>query len=144
VTRLGPNGLDALASWADPRKAEYVSIDDAGMISRIQVPVRNVPPPAGENGDYRVALDLDGQATARITRKGKPVHGAAVRATFTMLDMAMPPLSSRLAETSPGVYSGRGPAHAMPGHWRVAVRIVPRRGRPQTTRLVSVLRPVTR
>ena len=44
--------------------------------------------PAGEKGGYRVALDLDGHATASITRKGEPVRGAAVRATFTMLDMA--------------------------------------------------------
>lgn len=144
VTRLGSNGLDALAAWADPRKAEYISIDDTGTISHIQVPVRNGPPRAGEKGGYKVALDLEGQATATITRKGEPVRGAAVRATFTMLDMAMPPTHSRLHETAPGVYSGRGPTHAMPGHWRVAVRIVPRRGRPETTRLVSVLRPVTR
>jgi hypothetical protein len=144
VTRLGSNGLDALAAWADPRKAEYISIDDAGTISHIQVPVRNGPPRAGEKGGYKVALDLEGQATATITRKGEPVRGAAVRATFTMLEMAMPPTHSLLHETAPGVYSGRGPTHAMPGHWRVAVRIVPRRGRPETTRLVSVLRPVTR
>jgi hypothetical protein len=39
VTRLGKQGLDALAAWSSQRRPVYQSIDDAGVISTIQTPV---------------------------------------------------------------------------------------------------------
>ena len=66
VTRLGSNGLDALAAWADPRKAEYVSIDDAGTISRIQVPVRT--PDAGRRAGGYGSPSTSGAMRRRASR----------------------------------------------------------------------------
>jgi hypothetical protein len=54
VTRLGSQALDALAAWSSPRSAVYTSIDETGAISRIQVPVTSLPPPA----DWRVQLRI--------------------------------------------------------------------------------------
>jgi hypothetical protein len=39
VTRLGKQGLDALAAWSSEHRPVYQSIDDAGVISTIQIPV---------------------------------------------------------------------------------------------------------
>jgi FtsP/CotA-like multicopper oxidase with cupredoxin domain len=36
VTRLGKQGLDALAAWGNPRRPTYVSIDDRGVVSRVE------------------------------------------------------------------------------------------------------------
>jgi Domain of unknown function (DUF4214) len=39
VSRLGKQGLDALAAWSSNRGPVYQSIDDAGVVSTIQTPV---------------------------------------------------------------------------------------------------------
>jgi len=44
VTRLGTNGLDALAAWVDPLKPVFMSIDDGGVVSCIQTPVKTRAP----------------------------------------------------------------------------------------------------
>jgi FtsP/CotA-like multicopper oxidase with cupredoxin domain len=36
VTRLGKQGLDALAAWGNPRTPTYVSINDEGVVSRVE------------------------------------------------------------------------------------------------------------
>jgi len=36
VTRLGKQALDALVAWADPRTPTYVSINDEGVVSRVE------------------------------------------------------------------------------------------------------------
>ena len=41
VTRLGPQGVDALATWRNPRKPKYVSISNDGVISYVPTPVTN-------------------------------------------------------------------------------------------------------
>ena len=59
----------------------------------------------------------------RITENGKPVRGADVTATFTMLDMEMGQQAYHLAETAPGVYSHSAPALVMVGHWALTFDI---------------------
>lgn len=152
VSRLGHNGLDALAAWLDPKKTVYVSIDDAGVISRIQTPVpaggvaktqRMRSPNVAEKAGYRLTLDTSKAVALRITRNGKPVRSATVGVTYTMMDMPMAPTTGTLRETAPGVYTGTGPTFVMPGRWQVAVRVAPRGHDPFTARLVSVLRPAS-
>jgi hypothetical protein len=36
VTRLGRQALDALVAWGDPRTPTYVSINDEGVVSRVE------------------------------------------------------------------------------------------------------------
>ena len=62
---------------------------------------------------------------ATIERGGKPVHGASVIATFTMLDMEMPALSYHLSESKPGVYTHAAPALVMVGRWGLTFEIQP-------------------
>ena len=152
VGRLGPNALDALATWLDPNDPVFVSIDDAGVISRIQTPVTaaaleragSVAPQTARKAGYDLSLDTVRNVGVRITRNGRPLRDAAVSVTYTMLDMPMAPSAETLRETSAGVYSGRGPAVAMSGRWQLAIRVAPG-GKPAfTKRVVSVLRPVTR
>jgi hypothetical protein len=42
VTRLGKQGLDALAAWSSNRRPVYMSIDDAGVVSTIRTPVSSM------------------------------------------------------------------------------------------------------
>jgi hypothetical protein len=42
VTRLGKEGLDALAAWSSNRRPVYTSIDDAGVVSTIRTPVSSM------------------------------------------------------------------------------------------------------
>jgi hypothetical protein len=42
VTRLGKQGLDALAAWSSNRRPVYTSIDDAGVVSTIRTPVSSM------------------------------------------------------------------------------------------------------
>jgi hypothetical protein len=152
VGRLGTNALDALATWLDPNDPVFVSIDDAGVISRIQTPVTaaaleratHARQTAGKAG-YELALDTSGHVAVRLTRHGKTVRGARVTVNYTMLDMPMAPSAETLRETSAGVYSGRGPAVSMPGRWQLAIRVAPSgKRRAFTARVVSVLSPATR
>ena len=73
----------------------------------------------------------------RLTRGGKPVQGADVTLTFSMLDMQMPTLEYQLEETSPGVYTRTSPALVMVGHWGLAFAIAPKGGQPFTTTVVD-------
>ena len=75
--------------------------------------------------------------SVRITRGGKPVRGADVTATFTMLDMDMPAQAYRLAETAPGVYTHTGPALVMVGHWGLSFDVEPRGAQPFTVLFVD-------
>jgi copper transport protein len=73
----------------------------------------------------------------RITRGGKPVRGADVTTTFTMLDMEMGQQAYRLDEISPGVYSKSVPALVMVGRWGLQFQVQPRGGTPFTVLLVD-------
>jgi copper transport protein len=63
--------------------------------------------------------------TVKISKSGKPVTGADVVQTFTMLDMEMGQQAYRLSETSPGVYTHAAPALVMVGHWGLGLSITP-------------------
>jgi suppressor of ftsI len=150
VSRLGTQGLDALAAWIDPRKPVFVSIDDAGAISRIQTPV--TAPIASSTAHrsssvrrdgYRVSVDTGKQVAVHLSRGGSPVRGASATVTWTMLDMPMPQTTSALHETTPGVYAGAGPSYPMPGRWRLTIHATPKGKHSFTARIVSVLQPAT-
>ena len=85
----------------------------------------------------------------RVTRNGKPVRGADVTTSFTMLDMEMGEQAYHLAEISPGVYQHSAPALVMVGHWAPGVRdpaareaAVRRPARRQGKRMKRLLRDV--
>jgi len=75
--------------------------------------------------------------SARITRGGKPVSGADVTATFTMLDMDMPTQTYRLSEKKPGTYAHTAPALVMVGHWGVSFSFARPGGEPFTVVVVD-------
>ncbi len=62
----------------------------------------------------------------KITKNGKPVRGADVTATFTMLDMEMQQQAYNLPEQSAGGYArANTPALVMVGRWGVGFDIRP-------------------
>jgi copper transport protein len=73
----------------------------------------------------------------RIDQAGRPVTGADVTETFTMLDMEMQQQSYKLSEASPGLYEHSAPALVMVGHWGLSFAIAPRTGAPFTVLLVD-------
>jgi copper transport protein len=64
----------------------------------------------------------------RLTKNGRPVTGADVTATFTMLDMEMQSQIFKLSESSPGLYEHSAPALVMVGHWGISYGVTPRGG----------------
>ena len=73
----------------------------------------------------------------RIERNGRPVTGADVTETFTMLDMEMQQQAYKLTESSPGLYEHSAPALVMVGHWGLSFAITPPGGTPFTVLLVD-------
>jgi copper transport protein len=73
----------------------------------------------------------------RIERNGRPVTGADVTETFTMLDMEMQQQAYKLSESSPGLYEHSAPALVMVGHWALSFAIAPPGGTPFTVLLVD-------
>jgi copper transport protein len=65
------------------------------------------------------------QFALRLTKNGRPVTGATVTATFTMLDMEMQSQIYKLSESSPGLYEHSAPALVMVGHWGISYGITP-------------------
>jgi copper transport protein len=97
-----------------------------------------------QHGAYRLELRvLPNRAavpsafTIRITRGGKPVRGADVTTTFTMLDMEMGQQAYHFAEVGPGVYSKSVPALVMVGRWGLQFEVQPPGGKPFTVLLVD-------
>jgi copper transport protein len=72
-----------------------------------------------------------------ITRNGKPVAGANVTTTFSMLDMEMGQQEYAFKETSPGVYERSAPSLLMVGHWGITFHIEPPGGQPFDVVLVD-------
>jgi copper transport protein len=66
----------------------------------------------------------------RLTKNGRPVTGATVTATFTMLDMEMQSQIYKLSESSPGLYEHSAPALVMVGHWGISYGVSPPGGTP--------------
>ena len=93
---------------------------------------------------YRVELRVNPNKAAvsnefavQVTRDGKPVRGATVIATFTMLDMEMPAQGYRLAEASPGLYEHSAPALVMVGHWGLTFEVEPPGKQPFSVTIVD-------
>jgi copper transport protein len=75
--------------------------------------------------------------SVRITRDGKPVRGATVITTFTMLDMEMGEQRNEFQEVSPGLYQRSTPALVMVGHWGLSFEVTPPGQEPFTVLLVD-------
>lgn len=91
-------------------------------------PVTQVVNSNGYQLQFHVAPNraaVPNQFAVRITKNGRPVTGADVTATFTMLDMEMQSQSYKLSETSPGLYEHSAPALVMVGHWGLSFAITP-------------------
>jgi YtkA-like len=80
---------------------------------------------------YRIELALRpnratvaGRISLALSRNGKPVSGARVRLTFTMLDMGG--LTGLLPQTAAGRYGNAGPILGMSGRWGLRFDITPR------------------
>ncbi len=91
-----------------------------------------------EKNGYRLEFQLSPNRAAvpntfavKITKDGRPVRGADVTATFTMLDMEMGQLAYTLPERSPGLFARPDtPALVMVGHWGISFDIRPPGGSP--------------
>jgi copper transport protein len=93
---------------------------------------------------YRLQLRVDPNRAAvsntfslAVSRNAKPVTGATVIGTFTMLDMEMPSQGYKFDETSPGTYSHSGPALVMVGHWGLSFDVEPPGAQPFTVVFVD-------
>jgi copper transport protein len=97
-----------------------------------------------ERGKYRLAFRFEPNRAAvpnvfgvRITRNGKPLAGADVTATFSMLDMEMGTLAYNLPERQPGYFARSAPALVMVGRWGLAFDVRPAGGTPFQVLLVD-------
>ncbi|MGZ6729152.1 MAG: copper resistance protein CopC [Gaiellaceae bacterium] len=72
-----------------------------------------------------------------LTKNGKPVRGADVTLSLSMLDMQMANQELQLTETRPGIYARPAPALVMVGHWGLAFNVTPRSGAPFTALVVD-------
>jgi predicted metal-binding membrane protein len=77
----------------------------------------------------------------RLLKGGRPVDRAGVRTTFTMLDMEMPGVSTRLPQTGPGTYSRTVPVLGMAGRWGLDIGVTPARGKLFVVRVLDRVAP---
>lgn len=68
---------------------------------------------------------LRGTISVRLLKGGRPVNGARVKLTFSMLDMDMGRLSGLLPQTASGTYAHAGPVLGMGGHWGLRFDVAP-------------------
>ena len=83
-------------------------------------PVTEVVDQNGYRLEFHVSPNRVGLSNAfgvRVLRGSRPVHGLAVTATFTMLDMDMPTLTYSLPERGSGLYERKEGALVMVGRW---------------------------
>jgi predicted metal-binding membrane protein len=99
-------------------------------------------------GGYDLELQLNpnrayraGSVSLRLLKRGRPVDRAAVQTTFTMLDMEMADVSTRLRQTGPGTYSRTVPVFGMSGRWGIHIGITPSHGKPFLVRVVDRVAP---
>lgn len=88
-------------------------------------------------GPYRLRLAISPNRAAventiaiQVERDGRPLEGARVDASLTMLEMEMGRIAFRLDETEPGRYVRSEPALVMVGHWAITFEITPAGGTP--------------
>jgi hypothetical protein len=87
-------------------------------------------------GAYSVAVRLTpnlasrtGSISVAVTRRGRPVAGARVRLTVSMLDMNMGSFTLPLPERRAGTYARMFPVVGMSGRWGFRLDVTMRRGR---------------
>lgn len=68
---------------------------------------------------------LPGTVSVKLLKGGRPVTGARVKLTFSMLDMGMGQLSGLLPQTAPGRYAHAGPVLGMGGRWGLRFDVAP-------------------
>jgi copper transport protein len=103
-------------------------------------PVAEVVSKDGYRLEFRVTPNraaAPNEFAVRIDRSGRPVTGADVTATVTMLDMEMQQQSYKLSEASPGLYEHSAPALVMVGHWGLTFAIARPGGTPFTVLLID-------
>ena len=103
-------------------------------------PVTEVVNKNGYRLEFRVTPNraaAPNEFAVRIDLGGKPVSGAEVTATVTMLDMEMQQQSYKLSEASPGLYERSAPALVMVGYWGLSFAIARPGGTPFTVLLVD-------
>jgi len=96
-------------------------------------PVTSVVKRAGYQLEFHVNPNraaVPNTFAVRITRDGKPVQGADVTATFTMLDMEMGQLAYHLEDVGGGLYQHSAPALVMVGHWGLSFDVEPKGAPP--------------
>jgi copper transport protein len=115
-----------LSSLPPPPKA-LASIGSASATAGPGVVSRTV-----DESGYRLTLRVTPNRAAvpndvsvSITRGGRPLRGAEVTATFTMLDMEMAAQTYRLDESAPGLYERSAPALVMVGRWGLSFQVTP-------------------
>jgi predicted metal-binding membrane protein len=99
-------------------------------------------------GGYELELQLGpnrayrpGTLSVRLLKGGRPVDGAGIQTTFTMLDMEMADVTTRLRQTAPGAYSRTVPALGMSGSWGLDIGVTPSHGRPFVMRVRDRVAP---
>ncbi|HZC30317.1 MAG TPA: FixH family protein [Gaiellaceae bacterium] len=66
-----------------------------------------------------------GAFTLTLARNGRPVAGARVRATVTMLDMNMGSFTLLVPSRAAGTYATAAPAVGMSGRWGWSIQVEP-------------------
>lgn len=99
-------------------------------------------------GAYDLELKLDPNRadradtiSLRLLKGGRPIDRADIQTTFTMLDMAMADVSTRLQQTGPGTYSRTIPALGMNGRWGLHIGITPSHAKPFLVRALDRVAP---
>jgi hypothetical protein len=87
-------------------------------------------------GHYRIGFHLTpnlasqtGRVSVSLREGGRPVAGARVRMTVTMLDMNMGGFTVQLPERASGTYTRMFPVVGMSGRWGFRLDIRPAHGR---------------
>jgi copper transport protein len=127
-----------LTSLAPPPKA-------LGQVGRVSArvgpgPVNRVVEESGYRLQFRIQPNraaVPNTFAVGITRDGRPLRGADVTATFSMLDMEMGQLAYRLPERRPGYFERSAPALVMVGKWGLSFDIRPPGGSPFSVVLVD-------
>jgi len=91
-------------------------------------PVRRTVERRGYRFDLRVEPNraaVRNDFSVRVTRRGKPVDGARVTATLTMLEMEMGSQQYALSAGGDGLYRRAAPALVMVGRWALSLRLEP-------------------
>lgn len=125
------------------RKTQPVQVNVLPSDARVRVgpgPVSATVPVLGYRLEVRLTPNRASQPDAvsvRLQRGRRPVNGAHVRLTFSMLDMDMGQLTGRLPQTGPGHYARTVPVLGMDGRWALRLDIAPTNAAPFTATILD-------